>query len=125
MLCKTDNVRRNEDFQLNFSFVWRIRFGGLVMDVDIKNFELQAEKLKAISHPQRLCIIKGLIDNSCNVTKIQECMKLPQSTVSQHLSKLKAAGIVTGSRKGLEICYSVVDDDVKKIVQILTESGAK
>ena len=95
------------------------------MEVDFKNYELQAEKLKAISHPQRLCIIKGLMDSSCNVTKIQECMKLPQSTVSQHLSKLKAAGIVAGSRKGLEICYSVVDDDVRKIVQILTKSSTK
>ena len=95
------------------------------MKVDTRKFERQAEKLKAISHPQRLCIIKGLMENSCNVTKIQECMKLPQSTVSQHLSKLKAAGIVTGVRNGLEICYSVVDEDVKEIVRILTKCGIK
>jgi DNA-binding transcriptional ArsR family regulator len=87
--------------------------------LDIKIYEAKAEKLKAISHPHRLCIIKGLMENSCNVTKIQECLKLPQSTVSQHLSKLKAAGIVEGSRNGLEICYSVVDDDVKQIVKII------
>ncbi|HEX2946201.1 MAG TPA: metalloregulator ArsR/SmtB family transcription factor [Clostridia bacterium] len=95
------------------------------MEADVKKFEAQAEKLKAISHPQRLCIIKGLMENSCNVTKIQECMKLPQSTVSQHLSKLKAAGIVAGSRKGLEICYSVIDDEVKEIIRILTKSDIK
>lgn len=86
---------------------------------DLKVFEVKAEKLKAISHPHRLCIIKGLMENSCNVTKIQECMKLPQSTVSQHLSKLKSAGIITGSRKGLEICYSVVDEDIRGVVGIL------
>lgn len=95
------------------------------MDLDARKFELQAEKLKAISHPQRLCIIKGLMENRCNVTRIQECMKLPQSTVSQHLSKLRAAGIVAGERKGLEICYSVVDEDVREIVRILTKSGTK
>ncbi len=89
--------------------------------MDIKIFEEKVDKLKAISHPHRLCIIKGLMESSCNVTKIQECLKLPQSTVSQHLSKLKAAGIVEGVRSGLEICYSVVDEDVKKIMTIITK----
>lgn len=89
--------------------------------MDIKILEVKADKLKAISHPHRLCIIKGLMENSCNVTKIQECLKLPQSTVSQHLSKLKAAGIVEGVRSGLEVCYSVVDEDVKAIVNIIAK----
>lgn len=89
--------------------------------MDIKVFEGKVDKLKAISHPYRLCIIKGLMENSCNVSKIQECLGLPQSTVSQHLSKLKAAGIVEGVRSGLEVCYSVVDEDVKEIVNIITK----
>jgi DNA-binding transcriptional ArsR family regulator len=87
--------------------------------LDLKNYELKAEKLKAISHPHRLCIIKGLMEESCNVTKIQECMKLPQSTVSQHLAKLKSAGIIAGERSGLEICYKVVDEDIMEIVRQL------
>lgn len=89
--------------------------------MDVKVYESKVDKLKAISHPHRLCIIKGLMENSCNVTKIQECLQLPQSTVSQHLAKLKAAGIVEGARNGLEICYSVVDDDVRQIVNIITK----
>ena len=87
--------------------------------MDLKAYEVKAEKLKAISHPHRLCIIKGLIDNSCNVTKIQECLNLPQSTVSQHLAKLKAAGIIEGIRSGLEICYRVVDEDTIEVVKKL------
>jgi DNA-binding transcriptional ArsR family regulator len=86
---------------------------------DIKKYEKMAEKLKALAHPHRLCIVKGLIDNQCNVTKIQECLEVPQSTVSQHLAKLKAAGIIKGKRNGLEICYSVVDLDVIKIIKEL------
>lgn len=86
---------------------------------DIKKHEKMAEKLKALAHPHRLCIVKGLIDNQCNVTKIQECLAVPQSTVSQHLAKLKAAGIIKGKRNGLEICYSVVDLDVIKIIKEL------
>lgn len=81
----------------------------------------KTEKLKALAHPHRLCIVKGLIENSCNVTKIQECLDIPQSTVSQHLAKLKAADIIEGSRNGLEVCYSVVDEDVKNIIKVLFE----
>lgn len=87
--------------------------------VDIKQYEQKAEKLKAIAHPHRLCIVKGLIENECNVSKIQECLQLPQSTVSQHLTKLKSAGIIKGRRKGLEVCYSVVDKSIIDVVNLL------
>ena len=85
----------------------------------MKEYDRLAEKLKALAHPQRLCIVKGLLDSSCNVSKIQECLSLPQSTVSQHLAKLKSAGIIEGSRNGLEICYSVVDEETIKIIRAL------
>ena len=87
--------------------------------IDLKKYEEKAGKLKALSHPQRLCIVRGLIENKCNVTKIQECLGIPQSTVSQHLAKLKSAGIIEGRRSGLEICYSVVDEDIVEIVKRL------
>jgi len=87
--------------------------------VDLEKYVVMAEKLKALSHPHRLCIVKGLMDKKCNVTGIRECLDIPQSTVSQHLSRLKSAGIISGERNGLEICYSVVDKDVIKLVESL------
>lgn len=87
--------------------------------IDLKLYEKKAEKIKAMAHPHRLCIIKGLTENKCNVTKIQECLGLPQSTVSQHLAKLKAAGIIIGERNGLEICYSVIDEDIINVVKTI------
>ena len=86
---------------------------------DIKKYVEKSEILKALSHPVRLCIVKGLIDNQCNVTKMQECLNIPQSTVSQHLSKLKSAGIIAGDRSGLEICYKVVNKDAIEIVDLM------
>lgn len=87
--------------------------------IDFEEYNAKAEKLKALAHPHRLCIVKGLVDGSCNVTKIQECLGLPQSTVSQHIARLKAAGIIAGKRSGLEICYSVVDEDAANLVKML------
>ena len=82
-------------------------------------FIQKSELLKALAHPTRLCIIKGLIEKESNVTNIQECLDLPQSTVSQHLSQLKAAGIIKGERNGLEIFYQVINEDIRKIIKIL------
>jgi len=86
---------------------------------DTRKYEGTADMLKAIAHPVRLCIIKGLMDKKCNVSHMQECLELPQSTVSQHLSILRSKGIIKGERNGLEIMYSVVNEDVKKIINAL------
>jgi len=81
-------------------------------------FIQKSELLKALAHPTRLYIVKGLMEKESNVTNIQECLDLPQSTVSQHLFKLKAAGIIKGERKGLEISYQIINDDIRKIINI-------
>lgn len=86
---------------------------------DVKEYEGIAEILKSMAHPVRIRIIKGLMDKKCNVTHMQECLELPQSTVSQHLSILRTKGIIKGERNGLEVTYSVVNEDVKKIINAL------
>ncbi|WP_339247282.1 metalloregulator ArsR/SmtB family transcription factor [Paenibacillus sp. FSL R10-2796] len=89
------------------------------MDKNFKAYNQTAETLKAIAHPVRLCIIKGLLEKgSCNVSFMQDCLDLPQSTVSQHLQKLRSLGIVETERNGLEINYSVKDEKVKHLIQL-------
>ncbi|MDN5301506.1 MAG: hypothetical protein PWQ60_1020 [Thermoanaerobacteraceae bacterium] len=82
-----------------------------------------AEILKAIGHPARLCIICKLMCKDCNVSTMQNCLDLPQSTVSQHLAILKSRGIIEGKRKGVEVIYSIANEDVKKIINALFEPG--
>ncbi|MGB9812043.1 MAG: ArsR/SmtB family transcription factor [Thermovenabulum sp.] len=84
-----------------------------------KKIEKTAEIFKALGHPARLCIVCKLMCKDCNVTELQDCLDLPQSTVSQHLSALKSKGIIKGKRAGVEVIYSVVNEDVKKIVKML------
>lgn len=81
----------------------------------------RAAMLKVLAHPHRLCIVKGLKNNRCNVSTIQERLGIGQSAVSQHLTKLKACGVVRGVRKGREICYDVIDPLALEIVELLTE----
>jgi len=75
-----------------------------------------------LAHPVRLCIVKGLLKSGgCNVSYIQSCLGAPQSTISQHLQKLRAAGIIEGTRNGTEICYRVVNDKVAELIKIFFE----
>jgi len=80
-----------------------------------------AEILKALSHPARLCIVCRLMLKDQNVSNIQGCLDLPQSTVSQHLAILKAKGVIKGQRKGVEVIYSIANEDIKKIINALFE----
>ena len=74
------------------------------MNMSPEKYMELSELLKALAHPVRLCIVRGLIEKGgCNVGHMQECLAAPQSTISQHLQKLRAAGIVTGTRNGLEV----------------------
>ncbi|MDO8685702.1 MAG: metalloregulator ArsR/SmtB family transcription factor [Clostridiales bacterium] len=90
--------------------------------IEMKTYEKKAELLKALAHPHRLCILRGLLENGCNVSKIQECLNLPQSTISTHLSRLRASGIVEGERRGTEVCYRVSNEDVGNIIRLLFSS---
>jgi len=83
------------------------------------DFEEISEMLKALAHPIRLQIVIGLTKDECNVSKIQEKLGLPQSTVSQHLAILRRNGIVKARRDGVKVCYRVVDPSVRKIVEII------
>jgi len=84
-----------------------------------ENYEQVSEMLKALGHPARLRIIIGLIENECNVGQIQKVLRLPQSTISQHLRTLKNAGIIKGRKEGNKTCYRVIDKQVRKIVEII------
>ena len=90
------------------------------MDMDMNKYNEISEVLKALAHPVRLCIVRGLLEKGgCNVCHMQECLGMPQSTTSQHLQKLRSAGIISGQRKGLEVTYQVCDQRVVELIKVL------
>ncbi len=92
------------------------------MTGDINQYCRAAELLKVLAHPVRLCIVNGLISKGeCNVTHMQRCLDTPQSTVSQHIQKLRMAGIIEGRREGLEIYYRICNPKVVKLLRVLAD----
>ena len=92
-----------------------------------KNFlEDNAEIFKALGHPSRLCILYNLMDREeGTVTEMQHCLKEPQSTISQHIGKLKSLGIIKGKRNGTEINYRVANEKVKTVLKIIRKERIK
>ncbi|GCD10814.1 ArsR/SmtB family transcription factor [Clostridium tagluense] len=87
------------------------------MDTDYKKYNEIAEILKVLAHPIRLCIVKGILDQGeCNVSHMQSCLEIPQSTISQHLQKLRYAGVIEGTRHGLEVNYKIKDERIIKLI---------
>ena len=90
------------------------------MDNNYKQYEEISELLKVLAHPVRLCIVRGLLNvGSSNVSNMQSCLGVPQSTISQHLQKLRSVGIITGERNGLEVFYKISDERVEAIIKAL------
>jgi len=80
----------------------------LFQEIKAIKFDREAEVFKALGHPIRLKIVYGLVKvGGCNVKNMQECLGLHQATVSQHLIHLKSRGIITSTRHGLEMVYTV------------------
>jgi ArsR family transcriptional regulator len=67
----------------------------------------RAAILKAMAHPARLMIIEELASRERCVAELTAMAGLDVSTVSKHLSRLKAAGLVTSARRGAQVYYSL------------------
>ncbi|MHA4279429.1 ArsR/SmtB family transcription factor, partial [Bacillus cereus] len=81
--------------------------------------EEDVEILKIMAHPIRLRIINELSKhNTFNVSQLTKILEIPQSSVSQHLSKMKGK-VLKAERKGLEIYYSIRNNKATQIVGIL------
>lgn len=81
---------------------------------------------KALGHPARIAILQFLIKTkSCVCGDIVDELPLSQSTVSQHLSELKKAGLIKGDIEGPSVCYCIDQkawERAKKMIGDLFES---
>ena len=75
---------------------------------------------KALAHPVRIRIIRLLLEHQrCIGGDIVQEVGLAQSTVSEHLRILKAAGVVTGEVEHPRVCYSLNPDRLIPLASLL------
>ncbi|MPW25886.1 metalloregulator ArsR/SmtB family transcription factor [Alkalibaculum sp. M08DMB] len=81
-----------------------------------------AELLKVLANENRLLILCLLIEGPMTVGELStNISNITQSAISQHLSMLKAHGILDSTKKGQNITYFIHDDRILSVIEILKE----
>ncbi|WP_234905779.1 ArsR/SmtB family transcription factor [Affinirhizobium pseudoryzae] len=75
--------------------------------------------LKGLANPQRLLILCALMRGERSVTRLIEETGIAQTSMSQHLAKLKDEGIVTYRRDHRTLYYSICHAAVADLMAVL------
>ena len=86
---------------------------------DDEIFERQAQICKAFAHPGRLRILDLLGQGERGVSELQQELGLSKTTLSQQISILKSAGVVSTRRNGKQIYCSLTIPEVKEACQLI------
>lgn len=89
------------------------------VDVDIK---AAAVRLEALGHPIRLAAFRLLIragSQGRTVGQLQESLDIPASTLSHHLRKLIAVGLISQEREGTTLICCTNDEVMEKTIGFL------
>ncbi len=78
--------------------------------------------LKAMASRHRLMILCELNEGELSVSALQEALGLGQSSLSQHLARLRADGLVETRRVSQTIYYRIDNPKVSRMMQALVES---
>ncbi len=86
-----------------------------------ESLQEKANLFKALSHPARLQILQFLaVTKTCISGDISEELPLSRTTVNQHLSELKDAGLIKGHVEGVKMKYCLDGEKVKEMNVLLS-----
>lgn len=88
------------------------------------NSKEAAAFLKGLSHHHRLMVLCALAMGERSVAELIEYTGASQTTMSQHLAKLKSEGLVDFRRDHRTLYYYIKDADVLRIIGILYDMYA-
>lgn len=75
--------------------------------------------LKQLANPDRLLILCQLAEQEFNVSQIEQLTGIMQPTLSQQLTILRRAKLVTTRREGKQIYYAIQDERLMRLLQTL------
>lgn len=76
---------------------------------------------KALAHPARVQLLKYLASyGTCYFGNLAEILPLAPSTISQHLTILKQAGLILGSSDEQRVCYCVNPERIAQLKALVS-----
>jgi ArsR family transcriptional regulator len=85
----------------------------------VEQIQVMAENLKLLGDKSRLTILALLKEQDLCVCDIVEFLEMSQPSISQHLRKLKSAGLVNEKRRGQWVYYSLNIQDKPYVGAVL------
>ena len=82
-------------------------------------FDQVANRFRALGEPARLRILDALRARELTVGDLCERTTLNQANLSKHLQLLHTLGFVSRRKDGLFVYYSLTDDDVFQLCDIM------
>jgi len=90
--------------------------------MDTLDYEKMSDFFKAMGNPTRLRIVKELTKGEKCVGEVENSVGVSQANVSQHLTILKAQGIVGCRKEGNTRCYYLTQAELVRKILKLSES---
>ena len=84
-------------------------------------YERQVEICKAFANPTRLRILDLLAKRPYSASQLQKQLSVAKANLSQHLTVLKQAGVVTTRREGKQVICSLAIPEVKTACQLIRD----
>lgn len=84
--------------------------------LDAESAATVAATLQALATPSRLRMLTRLRHGACSVGDLVEAVGMEQSAVSHQLRLLRVMGLVTGTRRGRNVVYSLYDNHVAMLL---------
>ncbi|MFE1442533.1 ArsR/SmtB family transcription factor [Streptomyces sp. NPDC058739] len=81
-----------------------------------EQFALAAELLALLGDRTRLALLHALTDGEADVTTLTERCGAARPAVSQHLARLRLAGLVGTRKEGRRVVYALRDGHLRRLV---------
>lgn len=92
---------------------------GTEIDILRNSANRASRLLKQLANEQRLLILCKLMEGECAVSDLASHVGLAQSATSQHLAKLRDAGLLNTRRDAQNVYYRIEDDDAVRVLRTL------
>lgn len=80
--------------------------------------QAKAELFRTLGHPVRIRVLELLQDGPRPVHELLAELSIEASNMSQHLAILRRAGIVTSSRDGSSVFYTLSSPDIADLMSV-------
>ncbi|MFF4410742.1 ArsR/SmtB family transcription factor [Streptomyces sp. NPDC001262] len=87
------------------------------MDAQAHRVEQAVAVLKAVADPTRFQVLWALTRREHSVGQLADMVGAHVAAVSQHLARLRSAGLVASRREGTRIYYRAAGDQVRTLLE--------